>query len=557
MTPNTITAEERHDAAAPPTGSFPFHLDLVSGTSGASLDAGLAALKGAGAAAAATTAPVTRRAAGARAGSGVYRGAVLTGPEGPAELGAKETGATAAPLAFLFPGLGDHHLGMGRDLYRDFPVFRAEVDRCAELLAPDLGLDLREVIFPPAAGSAGDAAKTSVTDLRRILGRDSGPVSAEERRLDATKLAQPALFVIEYALAGLWRSWGAGPAVLTGYSLGEYVAATLAGVLSLKDALTLVARRAALIDALPPGAMLAVMLPEQDVCALLGPNLSLSAVNGDASCVVAGPEQDIAALEAALRTREVVNRRLATTHAFHSSMMEPIADELTALARTLTLNAPSIPYVSNVTGALVTDEQATDPRYWARHLVSPVRFADALRAIGEEHVLLEVGPGQSLAGLATEVRGAGAVVPSMRNPLEHRSDTAVALKALGRLWLAGGAVDWTVHPAQDLATDGTTAPAPAGAAAERGPGSTEQELHALWARLLKTGEQLPRDVSFFDLGGTSLLAGRLILRITRAFSVEPTLRQIYEWATLARTATAIDALRAGRDPQKALAGDTP
>ncbi|MEU9254858.1 FkbM family methyltransferase [Streptomyces sp. NPDC048270] len=560
MTPNTITAEERHEAAGPPTGPLPFHLDLVSGTNGASLDAGLAALKAAGAVSAA--APVTRRAAGGGDGSGAHRGAVLTGPEGPAELGAKETGATAAPLAFLFPGLGDHYLGMGRDLYRDFPVFRAEVDRCAELLAPDLGLDIREVIFPAgaeqaAAPQAGDGAKAPAMDLRRMLGRDSGPVSAEERRLNATKLAQPALFVIEYALAGLWRSWGARPAVLTGYSLGEYVAATLAGVLSLKDALTLVARRAALIDALPQGAMLAVMLPEQDVAALLGPNLSLSAVNGDAFCVVAGPEQDIAALEASLRTREVVNRRVATTHAFHSTMMEPVAEELTALARTLTLNAPSIPYVSNVTGELITDEQATDPRYWARHLVSPVRFADGLRAIGEEHVLLEAGPGQTLASLATEVRGVGngSVIASMRHPLERRSDTAVALKALGRLWLAGGAVDWTVHPAQDLATDGTAAPAPAPAAAAGEPGATEQELHGLWARLLKTEEQLPRDVSFFELGGNSLLATRLILRISRSFSVEPTLRQIYEWATLARTATALDALREGRDPQEALAGE--
>lgn len=561
MTPNTITAEERHEAAGPPTGPLPYHLDLVSGTNGASLDAGLAALKSA---AAVPAAPVTRRAAGA----GAHRGAVLTGPEGPAELGAKETGATAAPLAFLFPGLGDHYLGMGRDLYRDFPVFRAEVDRCAELLAPDLGLDIREVIFPEGTGQdaggaaaqpAGGAAQAPAMDLRRMLGRDSGPVSAEERRLNTTRLAQPALFVIEYALAGLWRSWGARPAVLTGYSLGEYVAATLAGVLSLKDALTLVARRAALIDALPQGAMLAVMLPEQDVTALLGPNLSLSAVNGDAFCVVAGPEEDVAALEAALRTREVVNRRVATTHAFHSTMMEPAAEELTALARTLTLNPPTIPYVSNVTGRLITDEQATDPRYWARHLVGTVRFADGLRAIGEEHVLLEAGPGQTLASLATEVRGVGngSVIASMRHPLERRSDTAVALKALGRVWLAGGAADWSVHPAQDLPTGGATAPAPAPAATggTDEPGATERELHALWARLLKTEEQLPRDVSFFELGGNSLLATRLILRISRAFSVEPTLRQVYEWATLARTATAVDALRAGRDPQDALAGD--
>ncbi|MFE6848434.1 FkbM family methyltransferase [Streptomyces sp. NPDC057686] len=554
MTPNTITAEERHEAAGPPAGPLPWHLALVSGANGASLDVGLAALKNTPAGAPEGTSPVTRRTIGT--GSATHRGVVLTGPEGPVELGAKEQDATNAPLAFLFPGLGDHYLGMGRDLYRDFPVFRAEVDRCAELLAPELGLDIREVVFPAASEETAGEDRAPAMDLRRMLGRDSAPVSAEERRLNATKLAQPVLFVIEYALAGLWRSWGVRPAVLTGYSLGEYVAATLAGVLSLRDALTLVARRAALIDTLPQGAMLAVMLPEPDVAAVLGPNLSLSAVNGDSFCVVAGPEEDIAALEASLRSRDVINRRVTTTHAFHSTMMEPIADQVTDLAKTLTLKPPSIPYISNVTGQLITDEQATDPGYWARHLVSTVRFADGLRAIGADHALLEAGPGQTLSSLAAEVRGAGTgtVIASMRHPLERRSDTSVALKALGRLWLAGGAADWTAFPAEALAVDATAAAAAPAPAAEDGPSATEQELYALWARLLKT-EELPRDVSFFELGGNSLLATRLILRITRAFGTEPTLRQVYEWATLARMAKAIDALRAGRDPQAALDGD--
>ncbi|MEV7559735.1 FkbM family methyltransferase [Streptomyces sp. NPDC089795] len=553
MTPNTITVEERHEAAGPPTGPLLWHLALVSGADGASLDAGLAALRNAAATGPAPTVPVTRRVVGS--GSATHRGAVLTGPEGPVELGPAAQDATDAPTAFLIPGLGDHYLGMGRDLYRDFPVFRAEVDRCAELLAPELGLDLREVVFPATADEDADSgrAPAPAMDLRRMLGRDSGPVSAEERRLNATKLAQPVLFVIEYALAGLWRSWGVRPAVLTGYSLGEYVAATLAGVLSLKDALTLVARRAALIDTLPQGAMLAVMLSEPDVRAVLGPNLSLSAVNGDSFCVVGGPEEDIEALEASLRTRGVVNRRVTTTHAFHSTMMEPIADQVTELARTLTLKRPSIPYISNVTGQLITDEQATDPAYWARHLVSPVRFADGLRAIGADHVLLEAGPGQTLSSLAAEVRGAGTgtVVASMRHPLEHRSDTSVALKALGRLWLAGGAVDPTVFPAEALVADGAAPAAAVPAAGE--PSATERELHALWARLLKT-DTFPRDVSFFELGGNSLLATRLILRISRAFAVEPTLRQVYEWATLTRMAKAVDALRAGRDPEAEQAG---
>ncbi|MEU0082503.1 acyltransferase domain-containing protein, partial [Micromonospora tulbaghiae] len=293
---------------------------------------------------------------------GGHRGAVLTGEGIATEIGA-QVATGAKPVAFLFPGLGDHYLDIGRDLYRDFPVFRAAVDSCAEALTGDLGLDIRAVVFPGnchtgTGPGSGTGTGSSAFDLRRMLGRGTGPQSENERRLNTTRLAQPALFVIEYALARLWESWGARPSLMIGYSLGEYVAATLAGVLSLQDALTLVARRAALIDELPEGAMLAVMLPEQEVTPLLGQDVSLSAVNGPEFCVAAGPVAAVEALEGTLRERGVVCRRVQTTHAFHSSMMEPIAGRVTELARTLTLNPPSIPYISNVTGEPITDEQA-------------------------------------------------------------------------------------------------------------------------------------------------------------------------------------------------------
>ncbi|GAA1918635.1 hypothetical protein GCM10009837_49850 [Streptomyces durmitorensis] len=557
MSPYTITAEEERAAATPAAAQHRWQLALAEAADGALLDAGLAALRTRAGGADAEQVGVLR--VGGRTGG--HRAAVLTGPDGAVELGSAQTAGSGAPVAFMFPGLGDHYLDMGRDLYRDFPVFKTSVDRCAEALTAELGLDIREVIFSaagrPEPVSPGNAL---AMDLRRMLGVGTREQSPEERRLNATRMAQPALFVIEYSLAALWESWGVRPAAMIGYSLGEYVAATLAGVLSLEDALVLVARRAALIDELPEGTMLAVMLPEEQVRPLTGGNISLSAVNGPEFCVVGGPVADILELERTLAGRGVITRKVTTTHAFHSSMMEPIADRVTEIARGLTLNVPRIPYISNVTGRPITDEQATDPAYWARHLLSPVRFADGLSHLGQERLLLESGPGQTLSSLATVVRGGdtGTIVASMRHSLEPHADTTVALKALGRLWLADADAAWHGLPCSDLAateevpvpdtdTRNTDATDADGAAELT---ETETALRAVWARILKN-EDFARDVSFFELGGNSLLATRLMLRISRAFAVELTLRQVYEFATLARMAAAIDALRGGGDPQTA------
>ncbi|MFJ5049831.1 FkbM family methyltransferase [Streptomyces sp. NPDC088719] len=543
MSPKITTAGTNDEAALRPSDSVSWHLALLTGSNGTTLDAGLAGLKAHFARSTAMEdVPVRIRTVGSAEGG--HRGAFLTGEGVTTEIGAQEA-TGAEPVAFMFPGLGDHYVDMGRDLYRDFPVFREAVDACAEALTGELGLDIRQVLFPDAEQTA--PAATPAFDLRRMLGRETGPQSESERRLNATRLAQPALFVIEYALARLWESWGARPSLMIGYSLGEYVAATLAGVLSLPDALTLVARRAALIDELPEGAMLAVMLPEQEVTPLLGEHVSLSAVNGPEFCVAAGPVAAVQALEGALRERGVVCRRVQTTHAFHSSMMEPIVEQVTELAGTLILNPPSIPYISNVTGEPITDEQATDPAYWGRHLVSPVRFAAALRHLAATPLLLEAGPGQALSSMATVIRGSdlGTVVASMRHPLERRSDSAVALKALGRLWLAGADIDWAGFPADELdivADAAATVAREADSAAA--PSTVERELAGLWAKVLKN-EQLPHDVSFFEVGGNSLLATRLSLRIKRAFGVELTLRQIYEWSTVARMAVAVETLRSG------------
>ncbi|HEV7518243.1 MAG TPA: acyltransferase domain-containing protein, partial [Thermoanaerobaculia bacterium] len=350
-------------------------------------------------------------------------------------------------------GLGGQYVGMGEGLYEAEPLFRAEIDRSADLLEPLLGLDLRKVLYPPDRPAPAASAKGTGIDLRRMLsraGQEEPEPDEATRLLNQTRITQPALFVVEYALARLWLAWGVRPEILIGYSLGEYVAATLAGVLSLADALTLVARRAQMIEELPAGAMLAVPLPEEQVLSRLGGDLSLAAINGPEQSVVAGPPEAVAALERQLAGEGIVCRRLQTSHAFHSAMMEPLYDRLVELVGTVDLHPPRLPLLSNVTGTFLTPEEATDPTYWARHMCQPVRFADGVRELRREEgrVLLEVGPGQTLCSLVLQYpdaagESAPVTVGSLRHSYEREADQAYLLGALGKLWLARVAIDWT------------------------------------------------------------------------------------------------------------------
>ncbi|MGB8346749.1 MAG: SDR family NAD(P)-dependent oxidoreductase, partial [Ktedonobacteraceae bacterium] len=378
------------------------------------------------------------------------------------------------PVAFLFPGVGEQFVGMARELYQQEETFREVVDRCCNFLQASLGLDVRDVLF------AGDmianeqysaASLPTKPDLRALLGRDgrdghheqngfsqgeghgvhehNGHLSPAQERLKQTAVAQPLAFVIEYALAQLLISWGIRPQAMIGYSLGEYVAACLAGVLSLEDALTLVARRAQLIQELPPGAMLAVALSEADVQPYLDEQVNLAAISAPATCVLAGPVAAIERLEAQLSSRDIAHRRVETTHAFHSHMLASIREPLIELASGVALHEPRIPYISNVTGTWITAEQATDPAYWARHMCQTVRFADGVSQLLQqsEQVLLEVGPGQSLASFvkqhpSCERERMPFVLSTMPSRSERQSEQAYLLTALGKLWLLGVPIDW-------------------------------------------------------------------------------------------------------------------
>ncbi|MFP2932644.1 type I polyketide synthase, partial [Pyxidicoccus sp. 3LG] len=350
----------------------------------------------------------------------------LSQPQGPRVL-TEAQDAVERPVAFLFPGQGSQHVDMGRALYESEPAFRAEVDRCAELLKRHLdGLDLRTVLYPK-------------------------PEAAEEcgKKLAQTSLTQPALFVVEYATARLWMSWGVKPAAMLGHSIGEYVAACLAGVLTVEHALQLVAARGRLMQGLPSGAMLAVPLSEDEVQPYLAAGLSLAALNSPMQCVLSGTHAAVETVQKQLKDAGVQSTVLVTSHAFHSSMMDPILDAFTAQVAAVPMKAPTLPFISNVTGTWITAEQATSPRYWAQHLRGAVRFADGLHALFSDpkRVLLEVGPGQVLGRLTKRHPGytpSRAVLASMPPP----QDTApagsppLAYETLGRLWQAGATVDW-------------------------------------------------------------------------------------------------------------------
>lgn len=328
-------------------------------------------------------------------------------------------------VVFMFSGQGTQYPDMARGLYRTERTFSEAIDACCAKLQSHLGLDLRSVLYPEAG-----AVEQAAAQLRR------------------TELTQPALFVIEYALAQLWMSFGIKPAAMIGHSIGEYVAACLAGVMSLDDALDLVAQRGRLMGGLPPGAMLSVPLPESEVKPLLGDRLSIATINSPSMCVVAGPEAEIASFEMALAGKGLAPRRLHTSHAFHSFMMDPILEPFTACVRAIKLNAPELPYISNVTGTWITAEQATDPNYYATHLRHAVQFANGLGQLFAEpnRIFLEVGPGHTLTTLAKRHPARNEshqCIACVRHPDEPRADEAYFMESIGRLWLAGARPDWS------------------------------------------------------------------------------------------------------------------
>jgi natural product biosynthesis luciferase-like monooxygenase protein len=453
---------------------------------------------------------------------------------------------TTGRTCFLLPGQGAQRLKMAKELYDHVAPFRARFDHCARLLRPRFDADPEAMLY---------GAELSELELNR------------------TDLAQPFIFIVEHALAGLWSDLGIRPVGMLGHSLGEYSAACLAGVFSLEDALEIVVLRGRLMQSLPPGAMLSIGRGETDLAGYLRDGVELAAINAPDRSVVSGPIDTIEALHRRLGAEGVISQRLGVSHAFHSSMMAPAAQRLGEMLAGFKLHAPTIPFVSNVTGTWITDGEAASPAYWMEHVLRPVRFADGLATLraGSDtpSTLLEIGPGAAMTGLAQRAGlfpAGWAMVHSLARDADE-SDLKSFLKAVGHFWLGGQTINWQPlhrgarpsislpgHPFErerhwlDLSDAAdkeplsmadsisaavfTSRPAAAAAARPARRGRILAELRTIVAGLLRMPvDRLDIDMPLLELGADSLVLVQAVRQIEDDYGVHLGIRQLFEELT--------------------------
>ena len=327
-------------------------------------------------------------------------------------------------LVFMFPGQGAQYVNMGKGLYDKQKLFKEIVDNCAEILKPHLELDIRELLFP----------------------KDNNEDTA--KKLEQTVYTQPALFIIEYALAQLLISKGIKPASMIGHSVGEYVAACIADVFSLEDVLFILSRRAKLMQQQVPGSMLSVRSGESEIKEYLNEDISLAAINSPNLLVLSGETEKIKVLSEKLSAKKIENKMLFTSHAYHSKLMEPALKPFISEFSKIKLNKPNAPFISSLSGTWITNEQATDPTYWGSQLRNAVRFSNGILELQKKNnlVLIELGPGRALSTMASQHRSENVkqtVITTLIQPNEKNDDISNYLTAIGKLWLTGLKIDWS------------------------------------------------------------------------------------------------------------------
>jgi acyl transferase domain-containing protein/thioesterase domain-containing protein len=487
------------------------------------------------------------------------------------------SGSSKRDIIFMFSGQGSQHVNMCRDLYQEYPFFKEQIDLCSEILQPHLGLDLRHILYPP-----------------------EDKIQEATEQITQTFITQPALFTIEYSLARLWNHFGISPSALVGHSIGEYTAACIAGVFSLEDALRLVAARGRLMQSLPPGSMLAIPLSEKDVQPYLSPEISLAVLNSASMSVVSGETDKIDNLANLLSEKGIEGRILRTSHAFHSPMMDPILEDFAKEVEKTSRRAPQIPFVSNVTGAWITETQAIDPSYWAKHLRQTVHFfscAGELLNSYPKGILLEVGPGQTLSLLAKQHTASTVehnFLASTRRTVERKNDVQYFLGTLGKLWAGGCQIDWpklyegenrrriplpaypferkrywiwqdevleknshvALRPAPLAGKNQTVIPSapelasqissidyahrPESKKNEHPQTKTEKLLARIWLPLLPGIDRIGRSDDFFELGGESLQAVQMFAELEKTTGINLPLSTLFEAPQLKKLALIID-----------------
>jgi len=335
------------------------------------------------------------------------------------------------PVVFMFSGQGSQYVDMGRDIYQKEPVFRREIDRCFDILESIMGQDIKPFLYPEKTTEAQRQEESSVSDEKINDVLYSGPIK----------------FAFEYSIARLVMHWGIQPYAMVGHSFGEYIAACLAGVFSLEDALAMVVLRGQVMEKTAPGAMMSVALSEQELIPLLGDTLSLAAVNTHSLCIVSGPIDAVKEFEKQLNEGGVETIRLNFPRAGHSKLMQPILPEFEARFRQVPLNKPQIPYISGLTGQWITAQQAADPAYWCRHMKEPIRFTDCLTTLLNEcrPILVQMGSDRGLPLFVSQhpdIKPDNLTFNLVRHPKDTMSDVHYLLEKIGRLWLYGVPIHW-------------------------------------------------------------------------------------------------------------------